>query len=94
MPRREPYDPEAAARLSAGIVQAIAEAKAQLDSGIAPTSARGVVAQARELHDLLLAQMIAGEPETLPFLRGVCDAMGNNIDDLERRLADGEHDLG
>lgn len=93
MEEPDTYDPEYAARLSAGIVQAIAQAKAQLHAGSLPSSARNDVARARELHDLLLAQMIAAEPQTVPYLRGVCDAIGNNIDDLERRLADAGHDV-
>lgn len=90
MTRQDPYDPEYAARLSSEIVQAIAEAKALLEAGMPPMLARGVVEQAREMHDLLLAQMIAGEPQTVPYLRGVCDAIGNNIEDLERRTAEAD----
>ena len=79
----EPFDPDAAAKISAAIVKAIAEAKTLADAGDSGAELREVVMHARELHDLLLEQMLAAEPENAEYLRGPSDAIGNNIGALE-----------
>jgi hypothetical protein len=69
-----PIDPEYAAQLSAGIVKAIGEATTLLDAGDPGGAAHGPIRHARDLH-IQLEDMIAGDPETVPSLREVCDVL-------------------
>lgn len=80
------FDPDEAARISAAIVKAIAEAKVLVDAENLGPELHDVVQHARELHDLLREQVDAASPEVADRLRGVCDAMGNNIGRLEDLL--------
>ena len=82
----DPFDAGAVARISAAIVKAIAEAKTLVDAGESGPELREVVVHARELHDLLLEQMLAAEPANAEYLRGLCDAIGNNVGALEQLL--------
>ena len=38
------------------------------------------------MHDLLLENLIAAEPGTAQYARGLADSMTNHLDDLERLL--------
>jgi len=80
---QEPFDPDAAVRISAALVKAIAEAKATVDAENFGPELRDVVGHARELHDLLREQVNAAEPGVIDRLRTVCDAMGSNVRRLE-----------
>ena len=72
------FDPEEGARISSALIKAIMEAKAMADAGDVGPALRDLVRHARDLYDLLLEQLIAAED-----VRGMCDAMGNRLDQLE-----------
>jgi hypothetical protein len=82
----EEFDPDQAARISAAIVKAIAEAKVLVDAENVGPELHDVVQHARELHDLLREQVEAAPPGVVDRLRGACEAMGNNIGRLEDLL--------
>jgi hypothetical protein len=78
------FDPEDGARISAALVRALAEMMAMAEAGdVGGPAFRDLLQHARELHDLLLEQVLAAEPDAADYLRGLCDAMGNKIGDLE-----------
>ena len=82
----EEFDPDGAARISAAIVKAIAEAKTMVDAENFGPELHDVLQHARELHDLLREQVAAAPPDVTDRLRGLCDAMGNNVGRLEDLL--------
>jgi hypothetical protein len=82
----EEFDPDAAARISAAIVKAIAEARVLVDAESLGHELYDVVQHAREMHDLLREEVAAAPPDVADRLRGICDAMGNNISRLEELL--------
>ena len=45
-----------------------------------------LVRHAREMHDLLLEHLIAAEPSTAQYARGLADSMANHLDEMERLL--------
>jgi hypothetical protein len=61
----EDFDPDQAARISAAIVKAIAEAKVLVDAENIGPELHDVVQHARELHDLLREQVDAAPPMLL-----------------------------
>ena len=81
---REPFDPDAAVRISAALVKAIAEANAMVNAERFGPDLQDVISHARELHGLLLEQVNAAERGDIERLRAVCDAMGSNVGRLER----------
>jgi hypothetical protein len=56
------FDQKECARLSAALVKAIAEANMLADTGKIGSEIRSVVRDARDLHGLLLEQLIAANP--------------------------------
>jgi hypothetical protein len=82
----EEFDPDQAARISAAIVKAIAEAKVLVDAENVGPELHDVIQHARELHDLLREQVEAAPSAVVDRLRGACEAMGNNIGRLEELL--------
>ena len=88
MPHREPFDPAQAVRISAALVTAISEAKALADADCLGPDLHEVIRHARELHDLLLEQMVTAEPRVVDRLGGLCDAMGENLRRLEALIGD------
>ena len=84
----EEFDPEQATRISAAIVKAIAEAKVLVDAENLGPELHDMVQHCRELHDLLREQVEAAPTDVADRLRGICDAMGNNIGRLEELLMD------
>jgi len=94
MPRR-PIDPAELARISGVMLKALAEARALNSTGDTSDEQRRLIHHAREMHDLLLENLIAAEPSTAQYARGLADSMANHLDELER-LADAEdlHEMG
>ena len=82
-----PLDPAELARISAALVKAMAEARVMHDANGIDENFRENLRHARELHDLLLEGLIEAEPAPPEYLRGLCDSMGNNLDELEKILA-------
>ena len=78
-----PIDPSELARISAALVKAMAEARVLHENTGVDEAFRENIRQARELHDLLLKGLIEAEPGPTEYLRGLCDSMGNNLDELE-----------
>jgi hypothetical protein len=83
---RQPLDPAELARVSGRMLQAIAEARALNDAGDTGRRFIQCVTQARDDYDRLLAQLIAAEPSTAQYARGLADSMGNHLLELERLL--------
>lgn len=83
---RQPLDPAELARVSGRMLQAIAEARALNDAGDIGQRFTQCVMQARDNYDRLLAQLIAAEPATAQYARGLADSMGNHLTELERLL--------
>ena len=84
---REPFDPDAAVRISAALVKAIAEAKAMVDVENFGPDLVDVVHHARELHDLLAEQVNVAEASARGRLCAICDAMGHNVRRLEELVS-------
>ena len=82
-PLVNPIDPSELARISAALVKAMAEARVLHENTGVDEAFRENIRQARELHDLLLKGLIEAEPGPTEYLRGLCDSMGNNLDELE-----------
>ncbi len=78
-----PIDPAELARISAALVKRMAEARVLHDTTGVDEAFRENIREARELHDLLLKGLIEAEPGPTEYLRGLCDSMGNNLDELE-----------
>jgi hypothetical protein len=77
---------EEVAEIAAALVRAIAEATTQLrEEGVGGEFPRSIL-QARELHTRLLEALIAAEPAVNEQVRGLCDTIGNRIDNLEQAL--------
>ena len=83
---RQPIDPAELARISGAMLKALAEARALNAAGDSSDELRTLVRHARDLHDLLLENLIAAEPGTAQYVRGLADSMANHLDDLERLL--------
>ena len=84
---RQPIDPGELARISGAILQAIAQARTLNEAGDTGARFTSCVNQARESYDQLLAHLIAAEPATAQYARGLADSMGNHLAELERLLA-------
>lgn len=80
-------DPGELARISGAMLQAMAEARTLNETGDTGARFRACVDQARESYDRLLAHLIAAEPATAQYARGLADSMGNHLAELERLLA-------
>jgi hypothetical protein len=78
------FDPAECTRISAALVKALGEATFLAGAGDIGTVFWDLVKHARELHDLLLEQLLAAEPVDVQYLCGIADAMGNKISELER----------
>jgi hypothetical protein len=70
-------------RIEATLLAAIAAAKVVLQDLGVGTQFSEVVRHTRELHDVLLEMMVANEPDVVERLRGLCESLGNAIDELE-----------
>jgi len=69
------------------MLEAMAEARALNEAGEKGRRFRRCIEVARDNYDRLLAQLIAAEPSTAQYARGLADSMGNHLSELER-LAD------
>jgi len=76
------------------LIKAITEAKVLADAGNLDPEFRDLVRHARDLYDLLLEQVIAAGPGAAEDVRGMCDAMGNRLGQLEALLDDGTRPSG
>ena len=85
MTRRQ-IDPAELARISGAMLNALAEARALNEAGENSHELRRLVRHAREMHDQLLENLIAAEPSTAQYARGLADSMANHIDELERLI--------
>ena len=83
------FDPEEGVRISSALIKAITKAKATADSGDVGPELRDLVRHARDLYEILLEQLIAAGPDVSEEIRGMCDAMGNRLDQLDALLDDG-----
>jgi hypothetical protein len=83
---RRPIDPAELARISGAMLKALAEARALNEAGDSSDELRGLVLHAREMHDLLLENLIAAEPTIAQYARGLADSMGNHLDELEQLI--------
>jgi len=90
---RHPLDPGTLAHISGAMLQAMAEARALNAAGDTGPRFRACVSQARDSYDLLLAHLIAAEPATAQYARGLADSMGNHLMELERLLAPSASEL-
>lgn len=81
---RRPIDPAELARISGAMLKALAEARALNEAGDTSDEFRTLVRHAREMHDLLLENLIAAEPGTAQYARGLADSMANHLDALEQ----------
>ncbi|MEO8755069.1 MAG: hypothetical protein ABI624_20590 [Casimicrobiaceae bacterium] len=66
------------------MLKALAEARARSEAGDTSDGLRVLLDHARELHDLLLENLIAAEPATAQYAHGLADSMANHLDELER----------
>ena len=66
------------------MLKALAEARTLNAAGDSSDELRRLVQHAREMHDLLLENLIAAEPSTAQYARGLADSMANHLDELER----------
>ncbi len=65
-------------------MKALAEARARSEAGDTSDGLRILLDHARELHDLLLENLIAAEPATAQYAHGLADSMANHLDELEQ----------
>jgi hypothetical protein len=85
-------DADDLARIAAGLVAAITQAKTRAkEFGIGPDF-REIVRQAQEMHDLLTESLIENEPLSTTHLRQLSDTTRNAIERLETlvRMPNGE----
>lgn len=68
------------------MLQAMAEARTLNEAGERGDRFRRCVSRARDSYDLLLAELIAAEPTTAQYARGLADSMGNHLTELEQLL--------
>ncbi len=80
-------DPGELARISGAMLQAMAEARTLNAAGDTGARFSACVNEARESYDRLLAHLIAAEPTTAQYARGLADSMSNHLAELERMLA-------
>lgn len=66
------------------MLEAMAEARALNEAGEKGRQFRRCLEVARDNYDHLLAQLIAAEPATAQYARGLADSMGNHLSELER----------
>ena len=66
------------------MLEAMAEARALNESGEKGRQFRRCLQIARDNYDRLLAELIAAEPSTAQYARGLADSMGNHLSELER----------
>jgi len=78
------YDQSYVATTANEIVKVIAEAEVMIEAGDIGHRLREIVGHARELHDIILEQLIVAEPDSIEWVRGLCDSLGNHIADLEK----------
>jgi hypothetical protein len=83
---RRAIDPAELARISGAMLKALAEARALNAAGDTSDELPRLVRHAREMHDLLLENLIAAEPSTAQYARGLADSMANHLDELERLI--------
>ena len=83
---RHPIDPDELARISGAMLKVLAEARALHATGDTSDEQRRLIQHAREMHDLLLESLIAAEPSTAQYARGLADSMANHLDELERLI--------
>ena len=83
---RQPINPAELARISGAMLKALAEARALQAAGDSSDELRNLVQHARDMHDLLLENLIAAEPGTAQYARGLADSMANHLDEMERLL--------
>lgn len=79
----EDFLPETGARIAAELIKVIGEAQVLAAEGEIGPAFREVVRHARELYDLMLAQLIAAEPTLGERPYGMATAMGNKLFELE-----------
>src|SRR5436190_15945148 len=87
---RRTIDPAELARISGAMLKALAEARTLNAAGDTGDELRRLVRHAREMHDLLLENLIAAEPSTTQYARGLADSMANHLDELERLIEVGQ----
>lgn len=75
-------------RIAAALKAAIAEARvlAAADLTIGP-DVREIIRNARDMHDMYVEALLTNEPLATAHYRGVADATGNAIDELEALVA-------
>jgi hypothetical protein len=78
-----PFDAQYASQLSAAIVCALGEAKILKDAGGHDGDFSAAVTYARDLHNILLAQMQAAIPGSVEQLRRLCETMQINLAQLD-----------
>jgi hypothetical protein len=83
---RSPINPSDLARVSGAMLQAIAEARALNEAGDHGKRFQACVNTARDNYDRMLVQLIAAEPATAQYARGLADSMGNHLSELEQLL--------
>ena len=66
------------------MLAAMAEARALNEAGEKGRRFRRCLDVARDSYDRLLAQLIAAEPGTAQYARGLADSMGNHLSELEQ----------
>ena len=79
----EDFLPETGARIAAELIKVIGEAQVLAAASEIGPAFREIVRHARELHDLLLSQLIAAEPALGERPLGMATAMGNKLFELE-----------
>ena len=87
----EDFLPETCARIAAELIKVIGEAQVLATASEIDPAFRAVVRHARELHDLLLQQLIAAEPALGERPYGMATAMGNKLFELEALAEDQMH---
>jgi hypothetical protein len=85
------FDPEDGVRISKALIKAIGEAQVLAGAGDVGPQFRDTVQHARELYDLLLEQLVIAESHAIPYLKGMSEAMGNRLFELEG-LSEGRPD--
>ena len=73
-------------RIAAALIKAIGEAQVLATEGEIGAEFRDIVQHTRELYDLLLEQLVIAEPHAIPYLRGMSEAMGYRLFELEALL--------
>jgi len=78
------YDQSFVATTANEMVKVIAEAEVMIEAGNVGQELRELIGHARDLHDILLDQLIEAEPDSIEWVRGLCDSLGNHIANLEK----------